>query len=262
LDQPLLQMKDIVKDFPGVHAVKKANLEVYPGEVLALIGENGAGKSTLMKVLSGAHNPDSGQIFLAGKELPSDMSPRQAIDLGISVIYQELNYLNQLSIAENLLLGQVPSKGRSAVVDRRELVARSREIQKEIGLEDKDPLSLLGDLTIGEKQLVEIGKAYARNTRILVMDEPTSALNDREIDRLFRLIRSAQAKGVGIIYISHKLDEIMEISDRVEIMRDGCVVGVEKTGETTKDRLISMMVGREIKDMYPIAPHEIGETVL
>ena len=259
--EPFLKMKDIYKEFPGVVAVNHVDLEVRPAEVLALIGENGAGKSTMMKILGGAYQPEAGKIYINGEE--ADVStPGKALKCGISVIYQELNYLKDLSIAENLFLGRLPVKGKSKRVDYAKLREESMNIQRRIGLEHCDPMMLLEKLSIGEKQLVEIGKACARNTRLLVMDEPTSALNEKETDRLFSIIESMKAQGTSIIYISHKLHEVMRISDRVQVMRDGCSVGVVKTSQTTKDELVRMMVGREISDMYPILPRKIGEPVL
>ncbi len=259
--EPLLKMKDIYKEFPGVVAINHVDLEVKPAEVLALIGENGAGKSTMMKILGGAYQPEGGKIYIDGKE--ADVStPRKALECGISVIYQELNYLKDLSIAENLFLGRLPAKGKSKRVDFSKLREESMKIQQRIGLEHCDPMMHLDELSIGEKQLVEIGKACARNVRVLVMDEPTSALNDKETERLFSIIESMKAQGTSIIYISHKLDEVMRISDRVQVMRDGCSVGLVETSQTTKDELVRMMVGREISDMYPISPCAIGKPIL
>ena len=259
---PLLKMEGIYKEFPGVVAVDHVDLELGHAEVLALIGENGAGKSTMMKILGGAYVPEGGKIWLDGKE--TDVStPQKALDSGISVIYQELNYLNYLSIAENLFLGRLPVKGgKGSRVDHKRLREESMRIQKVIGLDQWDPMTTLEELSVGEKQLVEIGKAYARNVRVLVMDEPTSALNDKETERLFELIRMVKQQGISVIYISHKLDEILAVSDRVQVMRDGKSVGVRKTSEITKDDMVTMMVGRQIGDMYPITPCEPGAPLL
>ena len=255
---PLLKMEGIYKEFPGVVAVDHVDLELEHAEVLALIGENGAGKSTMMKILGGAYVPEGGRILIDGKETDVS-SPQKALDSGISVIYQELNYLNYMSIAENLFLGRLPVKGgKGNRVDHKKLREESMRIQKIIGLDAWDPMTTLEELSVGEKQLVEIGKAYARNVRVLVMDEPTSALNDKETERLFELIRMVKADGISVIYISHKLDEIMAVSDRVQVMRDGKSVGVRKTSEITKDDMVTMMVGRQISDMYPITPLEPG----
>jgi ABC-type sugar transport system ATPase subunit len=257
----LLRMEGIYKAFPGVVAVDSVDLEVDRGEVLALIGENGAGKSTLMKILSGAYACDRGTVCVDGKPL-GDFTPRKAIDSGISVIYQELNYLNDLSIAENIFLGNIPLRGRTALVDYPELKRKSWEVQKLIGLDHLDPMTLLANLSIGEKQLVEIGKAYAREVKVLVLDEPTSALNDKECLKLFSLIALLKGEGKAIIYISHKLDEVLGVSDRVQVMRDGRTVGVKARAGLTKEEMIGMMVGRKIEEMYPFTSHKTGGALL
>ncbi len=257
-----LRMEQIYKAFPGVVAVDKVDLEVKHGEVVALIGENGAGKSTLMKILSGAYSSDSGKVYIDGKEI-SKYTPKQAIDYGISVIYQELNYINYMTVAENILLGEMPKrKGAKFMVDKKALRARAHEIQKLIGIDYIDPSSPMHKLTVGEKQMVEIAKAYARDVKVLVMDEPTAALNDRECEKLFALIDRMRAEGKAIIYISHKLDEILRVADKVVVMRDGKRVGCAPIEDVTKDWMISMMVGREIKDMYPIHNRTKGELLL
>jgi ABC-type sugar transport system ATPase subunit len=258
---PVLKMSRIYKEFPGVVAVNKVDLEVNASEILALIGENGAGKSTMMKILSGAYQLDEGQIFISGKEVKIE-NPSHAINCGISVIYQELNYLDHMSIAENIMLGHIPLKGALKKVDYSMLRRQSLEVQKLVGLDQWDPMTLLEELSIGEKQLVEIGKAYARNTKILVMDEPTSALTLKETEKLYELVRSLSQRGVAIIYISHKLEEVMTISDRVQVMRDGCSVGVRVTGNTSKDELVTMMVGREITELYPVPDRKIGDVLI
>ena len=255
-----LRMEQIYKEFPGVVAVNNVDFSVSHGEVVALIGENGAGKSTLMKILSGAYSCDSGRIFVDGREM-SRYSPREAIEHGISVIYQELNYINYMSVAENILLGNIPMKNR-AMIDKKALRQRSMDIQRQIGIEYLDPSTPMMKLTVGEKSLVEIAKAYARNANILVMDEPTSALNDRECETLFRLIAKLKGEGKAIIYISHKLDEIFRVADRVVVMRDGRRVGELNIAEATKDRMIALMVGREISDMYPIRSRQQGDMLL
>lgn len=257
-----LRMEQIYKAFPGVVAVDKVDLEVNHGEVVALIGENGAGKSTLMKILSGAYTSDSGRVFIDGKEISKYM-PKQAIDHGISVIYQELNYINHMSVAENILLGDMPKrKGAKFLVDKKAMREKAYEIQKLIGIDYIDPASPMHKLTVGEKQLVEIAKAYARNVKVLVMDEPTAALNDRECEKLFNLIDRMRAEGKAIIYISHKLDEILRVADKVVVMRDGKRVGGMPIAEATKDKMISLMVGREITDMYPIHNRTKGDMLL
>ncbi len=257
-----LKMEQIYRAFPGVVAVNHVDISVNHGEVVALIGENGAGKSTLIKILSGAITCDSGKILLDGREI-KDYSPKEAIEYGISVIYQELNYINYMTVAENIFLGEMPKRrGMKMLIDKKAALAKSLDIQKQVGIDYIDPSTPLANLTMGEKQLIEIAKAYARNLKILVMDEPTAALNDRECDILFRLIDKLRDEGKAIIYISHKLDEILRVADHVVVMRDGVRVGDMPIAEATKDRMVRLMVGREISDMYPIRKRDIGEMLL
>ena len=246
----ILEMKDIYKAFPGIVANDHVNLTLEKGEVLALIGENGAGKSTLMKILSGAQRPDSGTIIVDGKSL-SGYNTKEAIALGIGIVYQELNYLGALSIAENLYIGRVPTKGRAKKIDYARMAEDARAIMKEVGLEHLDPMTPVEQLSVAQKQLVEIARAFTRDLKILVLDEPTSALSDTETEDLFRLIRRFKANGVSIIYISHRLNEIFEVADSVMIMRDGKNVARRKISETCTEELVRDMVGREIKDMFP-----------
>ena len=246
----ILEMKDIYKAFPGIVANDHVNLTLEKGEVLALIGENGAGKSTLMKILSGAQRPDSGTIIVDGKSL-SGYNTKEAIALGIGIVYQELNYLGALSIAENLYIGRVPTKGRAKKIDYARMAEDAKAIMKEVGLEHLNPMTPVEQLSVAQKQLVEIALAFTRDLKILVLDEPTSALSDTETEDLFRLIRRFKANGVSIIYISHRLNEIFEVADSVMIMRDGKNVARRKISETCTEELVRDMVGREIKDMYP-----------
>ena len=246
----ILEMKDITKAFPGIVANDHVNLTLEKGEVLALIGENGAGKSTLMKILSGAQRADSGTITIDGQTL-TGYNTREAIDLGIGIVYQELNYLGFLSIAENLYIGRIPTKGRMKQIDYPTLFEKAKAIMEQLGLGHLDPRTPVGELSVAEKQLVEIARAFTREVKILVLDEPTSALSDSETEELFQLIRRFKARGVSIIYISHRLNEIFEVADSVMIMRDGRNVARRRIGETTTDELVRDMVGREITDMYP-----------
>ena len=246
----ILEMKDIYKAFPGIVANDHVNLTLEKGEVLALIGENGAGKSTLMKILSGAQRPDSGTIIVDGKSL-SGYNTKEAIALGIGIVYQELNYLGALSIAENLYIGRVPTKGRAKKIDYARMAEDAKAIMKEVGLEHLNPMTPVEQLSVAQKQLVEIARAFTRDLKILVLDEPTSALSDTETEDLFRLIRRFKANGVSIIYISHRLNEIFEVADSVMIMRDGKNVARRKISETCTEELVRDMVGREIKDMFP-----------
>lgn len=257
-----LRMEQIYKAFPGVVAVDKVDLSVRHGEVVALVGENGAGKSTLMKILSGAYTCDSGSIFVDGQQL-SSYDCKQAIDYGISTIYQELCYVSYMTVAENIYLSAMPrKKGLKAVIDKKEMNRLSMEAQRQVGIDYINPNTKLERLSVGERQLIEIAKAYARDAKIIVFDEPSSALNDKECEKLFELIEKMRKEGKAIIYISHKLDEIMRLADRVVVMRDGKRVGGLPIQEVTKDIMIQMMVGREVKDMYPKTEHEKGNTYL
>ncbi len=255
-----LEMKNMTKSFPGVLAVDQVSLELDRGETLALIGENGAGKSTLMKILSGAYAADSGLIVINGKEYRG-YDTGGAIGLGIGIVYQELNYLNDMTIAENLFIGRVPVKGAVRKVDYKKLRAQAGEVMKEFGLEHLDPFTPVSSLSVAEKQLVEIARAFARDARILVMDEPTSALNDVETENLFALIKGMKQKGVSVIYISHRLGEVFKIADSVQVMRDGKSVARLPVSETSTDHLVSLMVGREIRDMYPGRQTDIGQEI-
>ena len=253
-------MEKIRKRFPGVLAVDDVDLTLHRGEVLALVGENGAGKSTLMKILSGAYEADSGRIVLGGNEM-SGYTPHEAIQAGISTMYQELNNVSEMSIAENILLGNMPRrKGFLKFVDYKTMRRKAAELLEKVGLK-YDPFYKLNKLTVAEKQLVEIAKAISLELHVLVMDEPTSALNDEEIQILFSIVRKLAEDGKSIIYISHHLDEVFEVSDRVMVLRDGKLVGVKTTNETSKQELVEMMVGRTIDEMYPIGDREIGETI-
>ncbi len=256
----ILSMKDIYKAFPGIVAVDHVDLTLEKGEVLALIGENGAGKSTLMKILSGAYSADSGAIEIDGKRF-SGYNTREAIERGIGIVYQELSYLNDMTIAENLFIGRIPTAGALKKVDYKALYAQARGVMAQFGLEHREPWLPVGELSMAEKQLVEIARAFTRDVKILVMDEPTSALNDVETRQLFRLIAGMKERGVSVIYISHRLNEIFEVADRVMVMRDGKKVAEVATRETDADRLVSYMVGREITDMFPTRDVPLGEVV-
>lgn len=256
----ILQMHDIVKNYPGVMALDHVDLDLEPGEVLALVGENGAGKSTLMKILGGAESADSGSIVIKGNSY-ANYSPKAAIDYGIGVIYQELNYLNDLTIAENIYLGRLPRKRLTRSVDYKELNRRSKVLQQKVGIH-KDPTTEVRALSVGEKQLVEIARIFSQDINILIFDEPTSALTDTETENLFKLIRECKAEGRSVIYISHRLEEVFEIADRVQVLRDGKSVAVLPTASTDKKEIVHHMVGREIKDLYPISSHPSGDTFL
>ena len=257
----VLQMKGITKTFPGVKALSNVDLELYKGEVLALLGENGAGKSTLIKTLSGDYTADSGEIWINGKQVIG-ADPRKTLALGVSVIYQELNLGASISIAENIFIGNLPLK-MGGLVDFKKLRVMAQEQLDRVGLVDVDPFDPVGGLSIAQMQMVEIAKALSQGAKILVMDEPTAALNDEEIDILFGLVRQLKAEGCAIIYISHRLDEVFQITDRIQVMRDGCRVAELKTAETNKNELIAHMVGRQMHDMYPHRDQShIGDVVM
>lgn len=259
-DEQVLSMKGICKSFPGVKALQNVDIELHRGEVLALLGENGAGKSTLIKTLSGDYTADAGEIFIEGRKVERH-DPRTAIASGVSVIYQELNNSDPLSIAENIYMGNLPLN-RFHQVDRKKLYRDAQEMLHRVGLNER-PDTPMEKLSIAKKQMVEIAKALSHNVKILVMDEPTASLNDEEIDILFDIVRKLSAAGTSVIYISHRLDEVFEISDNIVVMRDGQCVAKLKTAETTKAELIAHMVGREIKDMYPTRTTEhIGDVLL
>ena len=228
LSNTLLEMKGITKRFPGVVALNKVDLKVNSGEVLAVVGENGAGKSTLIKIMSGAYQQDEGQIFFEGTD-EGKMIPARALALGITAIYQELTNVPGLSIAENIYLGNQHTKG--AFVDYKTLYSESARIQAEVGLDHRSPEELVGRISTAEQQLVEIGRAYSKQLKVIIMDEPTSALNQEETEKLFAIIRKLRSEGKGIIYISHKLDEVFAVADRVQVLRNGESVYEGKVAE-------------------------------
>ena len=239
----LVRMEGIEKLFPGVHALSGARFELRAGEVHALVGENGAGKSTLMKVLTGIYARDGGTIEINGKPVEIH-SARDAQALGISIIHQELNLMRHLTVAENIFIGREPMRG--IVLDKRKQNERTRALLSSLRI-DISPTVRVGELNVAKQQMVEIAKALSYdNTRILIMDEPSAALTETEIEDLFRFIRDLKQKGVGIIYISHRMGELKQISDRITVMRDGQYIGTVDTAETTMDQIIRMMVGRVI----------------
>ena len=256
---PLLLMREITKDFPGVRALDQVTLGVQTGEVLALVGENGAGKSTLMKILAGAIVLDGGEIRIGGQPVQIN-SPQRAQELGISMIYQEFNLVPYLSVAENIYLGREPVKARY-FVDWRRLYQEAAGVLERLGVE-LDLRQSVNRLSVAQQQLVEIAKAISAHARLIVMDEPSATLTEHELKRLFGLIHGLRAEGVSIIYISHRLEEIFEVADRVVVLRDGRLVGVRPVAEVTRDELIQMMVGRELDKETPRLPGELGEEVL
>ncbi len=263
--QPLVQMNHITKTFPGVKALSDITFDIRPGEVHVLLGENGAGKSTLMKILSGAYQPDGGgSILIEGTEYPS-LTPKLSGACGISIIYQELSVINELSIQENIFIGRMPTRKVAGipVIDTEAMRKRTQELLDSIDL-NRSPSTIVGDLSISEKQMVEIAKAVAFNAKVIVMDEPTSSLTDSEVARLFEIIGKLKAEGKGIVYISHKLREILKIGDRVTVLKDGAYVGTRDLKDVTMDDLVNMMVGRELKEKYQSKTdvHQAGKAIL
>jgi len=257
-DPPLLQVRGIGKSFPGVRALHEVNMTLKSSQVLGLIGENGAGKSTLMKILAGVQPTDQGEIMLEG-ELVELNSTRDALSLGIALIHQELNLATNLSVGANVFLGREPLSG--GFIDDNRIMNESRKFLSMVGL-DIDPSTLVGDLTIGRQQMVEIAKALSVDARVLIMDEPTSSLSQQETENLFEVIKDLRQRGVSVIYISHRLGEVKELSDHVTVLRDG-----ENAGELTKkeinhDAMVHLMVGRELSRHYDYKQRELGDVVL
>lgn len=254
-----LEMRNITKSFPGVRALDGVTFDLHKGEIHALVGENGAGKSTLMKVLGGVypHGQYGGKILITGQE-QRFAAVRDAERAGIAVIYQELSLVKEMTIAENIFLGREPRI--FGVIRREELYRRAQEILKEVHLE-VDPHTPIGNLGIGQQQLVEIAKALSHDARILVLDEPTAALTDTEVETLFGILDKLRARGVGMIYISHKLHEVFRVSDRITVLRDGRTVGTSATADTNQAQVIARMVGREVGDIFPLVDHDQGEVV-
>ena len=258
----LLEMNNISKQFPGVKALDDVTFKARPGTVHALMGENGAGKSTLMKCLFGIYYPDSGEIILDGKKVTID-SPKTALDNGISMIHQELLSVPHRSIMENIWLGRFPlyNVGPFKLVDHKKMYNETKKLFEELQIELK-PDTLVRDISVSKTQLMEIAKAVSYNSKVVIMDEPTSSLTENEVDHLFKMIRDLKARGVAIIYISHKVDEIHQIADDVTVMRDGKLIGTWPVSEITTDMMISKMVGRELTNIYPPRSNVPGEVVL
>ena len=256
-DKPVLQLKNIHKRFPGVYALRNVSIDIYPGEVHALMGENGAGKSTLIKVISGVYQPDEGEIYSNGEPIVME-TPAQAIKENISVIYQELNLAPNLSIAEIIYLGNLPVKGKR--VDYHKLYEDSQKVMEELQL-DLDVQMKVSYLTIAKQQLVEIAKSISKRPKVIIMDEPTSALSRQETENLFKIVRMLKENGTAIIYVSHKLDEIFEICDKVSILRDGEYICTDRIEDLDEEKLVSLMVGRELKDLYVKEAVELGEEI-
>ena len=258
--QPLLlEMMNIEKQFPGVKALDHARLQLKAGTVHALMGENGAGKSTLMKCLFGIYTLDGGTVTMNGKPV-AFTSPRDALDNGVAMVHQELNQVLRRNVMENVWLGRFPTN-KFGIVDSKKMYDETKEVFERLEI-DVDPKQIIGELSVSKRQMVEIGKAVSYNAKILVLDEPTSSLTEDEVEHLFRIMKRLTAEGVGIIYISHKMDEILTISDEVTIMRDGQWIATRDAKSLTKAEIIRLMVGREMTNQFPPKNNKIGEVLL
>ncbi|MBP7073554.1 MAG: ATP-binding cassette domain-containing protein [Clostridia bacterium] len=259
MSDPIIQMRGITKEFPGVKALKSVDFNVYKGKTMALIGENGAGKSTLMKILTGVYEKTSGEISLNGEPVLI-RNTREALNMGIAIIHQELNLLPNLSIAENIFLGREPVN-RLGKIQWSKLFKAAKENMDRLGITER-PETLVGDLSIGKQQMVEIAKALSLNARVIVMDEPTGALTDKETESLFKVIGELKAEGRSIVYISHRLKEIFRICDDVTVMRDGQLIAEHPIHEVDEDKIIEMMVGRKLSEQYPRVTCQRGKALL
>jgi ABC-type sugar transport system ATPase subunit len=258
--KPILELAHISKRFPGVQALSDVDFDMLPGEVHALVGENGAGKSTLIKIISGVYKPDAGTIRIDEREV-SFNSPHEAQATGIGTIYQELSLYPELTVAENIFMGHAP-RTRLGAIDWRAMDRKAREILTSLEIETLDVTRKVGTLTVGNRQRVEIAKALSLNARILIMDEPTAALTEADVNSLFDTVRLLRERGVGIIYISHRLQEVFVVADRVTVLRDGHYVDTKPVAKTSEEDLIRMMVGRTIDDMFPKLPSEVKDSVV
>ena len=252
-----LQLEHITKSFPGVKAVRDVSLSAYPGEILALVGENGAGKSTLMNVLNGVLVADEGRILIDGQPV-TIQSPRQALEAGITMIHQELALIPQMTVGQNIFLGREPGRGKTGLVDWKQLYSMARQALDKLGIATHER-ALITDLSIADRQMVEIAKALSYQARLIVLDEPTSSLTERETETLFRLMRTLRDQGVTLVYISHRLEEIFALSDRIAVMRDGQLVDIRPTVELTPGEVVRLMVGRELTEFFPKTFVERGE---
>jgi len=255
----VLELAGVSKSFPGVRALSDISFDVRAGEVHALLGENGAGKSTLIKVMSGVHKADAGTMRLDGTPVVFG-SPQEAQAAGIATIYQELLLFPELTVAENIFMGHAP-RGRFGI-DWKRMRGRARELLASLDIHDLDPGALVGTLSVGNRQRVEIAKALSHNARVLIMDEPTAALTQHDVERLFRIVRLLKDRGVGVVYISHRLEEVFLLADRVTVLRDGAFVATKPVSETSHQDLVEMMVGRRIEALFPKLEAKLGPPVL
>lgn len=257
MTEELFRMEGISKSFPGVKALQDVSFSVNKGEVHGLVGENGAGKSTLMKVMSGVYRADEGKIFIENQEVNID-SVAKAQQLGVSIIFQELNLAPHLSVADNIFIGRPPKKG--LLISDKQMHKDAKKILDELGI-NINTHTVVRSLSVAQQQMVEIAKAISYNSRILVLDEPTAALSEKEIMQLFEIIRNLQKKGVGMVYISHRMEELSQICERVTVLRDGQYIGTRNYKDLTTDELVNMIVGRKLEDKYPKYTRTIGEVV-
>lgn len=257
-NEVLLEMKNISKEFPGVKALDGVSLTVKKGTVHALMGENGAGKSTLMKCLFGMYSKDSGQIFLEGEEV-SFKSSKEALEHGVAMVHQELNQALKRNVMDNIWLGRYPTKG--IFTSERKMYTDTKAIFEELGIK-VDPKTIMSTMPVAQRQMVEIAKAVSYHSKVIVFDEPTSSLTEEEVVHLFEIINMLRDRGCGIIYISHKMEEILKISDEITVMRDGAWVATEPAGNMTMDKIIKLMVGRELTNRFPPKDNKVGDVVL
>ncbi|MEM1484340.1 sugar ABC transporter ATP-binding protein [Oscillospiraceae bacterium PP1C4] len=256
--EELFRMEGICKNFPGVKALDNVSFSVNKGEVHGLVGENGAGKSTLMKIMSGVYHADAGKIFIDGNEVNID-SVSKAHELGVGIIFQELNLCPHLTVADNIYIGRPPKKG--PFISDKEMHANAKAVLDGLGI-NIDTHVVVRSLSVAQQQMVEIAKAISLNSRILVLDEPTAALSENEIVQLFEIIRNLQKKGVGMVYISHRMEELAQICERVSVLRDGEYIGTRNYKDITLDELVNMIVGRKLEDKYPKYERKIGDVAL
>lgn len=252
----IVEMSGIHKSFSSVQVLKDAAFSLKPGEIHALMGENGAGKSTLMKILTGVYKADAGTVKVKGRQV-AFANPTEAEQSGVAIIHQELNIIPKLTVAENMFLGRQLAYGKTGILRDKEMKRRTREYLQRLHV-DLDPDATADTLSIGQQQMVEIAKALSKHAEVLIMDEPTAALTDREIEALFGIMDQLRSEGVGIVYISHRMEEIFRMCDRISVLRDGSFLGTEQIAQTNVDRIVQLMVGREIGDRYPERSHSPG----
>lgn len=257
--QPLVEMKNICKEFPGVKALSEVDLEILPGEVHALVGENGAGKSTIIKILMGVYTKTSGDIYIQGEKVEIK-SPLNAQSMGLGAVYQDVNLAQELSVAENFFMGKL-LKNRFGIVDHKRMYEETKRILDSIEVH-VNPKSIISNLSVAQQEMVAIGKIIHQNAKVVIFDEPTALLTSDETKELFKIIRKLKSEGVGVLYVSHRMEEIFDICDRTTVFKDGSHVATVKTSEINEDELISMMVGRKIEDMYHIEHQNPGEVIL